>query len=434
MTVLGSKDLLKVKFSGLAADYDRDTIVNLYQPIVGYTAVAIYFSLWSLSSSNNYSECITHEQLFSRMQIAPGRFVESRKLLEATGLLKSYVKTSDVCKKYSYVLYAPKSPKDFFDNTLLYGMLVKCVGVEEADSIKDKYIDNSVEESGEDISEKFVDVFKPSYDDPVFTYVAGKSEKTVGRNTAKIKNCFDYEIFFKELAIHSDIDEKNLSSKEMKEIERLALLNGVKEQETANIIINIYDGLQVKGKRIDFVELAKQLQAHSNYKMIAPRKEAQKPNLMSGDSALANKINLMETVSPKEYLSILQNGTVVAMSDLKLVNDLSANYNLANCVINAIVDYVLASNNNVLSRPYCEKIATSLAREGIETTIDAMNYLKKVNSNRKKPTNNVKMEIRKPVRTIAASNNDVKESLDDISWSQLIDELSTDEEDTDGKA
>ena len=96
--------------------------------------------------------------------MAPGRFVESRKLLEATGLLKTYVKTSDVTKKYSYVLYAPKSPKDFFDNTLLYGMLVKCLGVEEVDSIKNKYIDNSSDENGEEISEKFNDVFKPSYD------------------------------------------------------------------------------------------------------------------------------------------------------------------------------------------------------------------------------------------------------------------------------
>lgn len=433
MTVLGSKDLLKVKFSGLAADYDRDTIVNLYQPIVGYTAMAIYFSLWSLSSKND-SNYITHEQLFSRMQIAPGRFVESRKLLEATGLLKSFVKTSDVCKKYSYVLYAPKSPKDFFDNTLLYGMLVKCVGVEEADSIKSQYIDNSVEESGEDISEKFIDVFKPSFDDPVFTYVAGKNEKTVGRNAAKIKNCFDYEAFFQEIALHSDIDEKNLSSKEMKEIERLALLNGTKEKDAANIIINIYDASQVKGKRLDFVELAKSFQETANYKLISKNKEPSKPNLMNGDSALASKINLMETVSPKEYLSFLQNGTVVASSDLKLINDLSANYNLANCVINAIVDYVLASNNNILSRPYCEKIATSLAREGVSTTIDAMNYLKKVS--KKKHVSETKQEyakiFTKPV--IENTNNVVtKEQTTDVSWTQLIDEISM-EDDTDGKA
>ena len=36
--------------------------------------------------------------------------------------------------------------------------------------------------------------------------------------------------------------------------------------------------------------------------------------------------------------------------------------------------------NNVLSRRYTEKIASSLAREGVTTAIDTMNYLIKINS------------------------------------------------------
>ena len=435
MTVLGSKDLLRAKFSGLAADYDRETVVNLYQPIVGYTAMAIYFSLWSLSSANKYSDCITHEQLFSRMQMAPGRFVESRKLLEATGLLKTYVKTTDVCKKYSYVLYAPKSPKDFFDNTLLYGMLVKCLGVEEVDSIKNKYIDNSSDDTGEEISEKFIDVFKPSYDDPAFMYVAGKHENTVGRNIAKIKNCFDYEVFFKELAIRSDIDEKNLSSKEMQEIERLSLLNGTKEKEAADVLINVYDGSLPKGKRVDFALLAKAFQENINYSFISKRKEASKPSLVNGDTDLASKINLMESVSPKDFLSILQNGTMPARSDLRLIDDLSKNFNLPNCVINAVVDFVLASNNNILSRPYCEKVSASLAREGVVTTIDAMNFLKRVS---KKPhTENLTRVTKTAVSakpTVVTNKVNAKVDDDeDVSWTQLIDEIST-EDNVDGKA
>lgn len=431
MTVLGSKDLLKVKFSGLAADYDRDTIVNLYQPIVGYTAMAIYFSLWSLSSANKYSDCITHESLFSRMQIAPGRFIESRKLLEATGLLKTYVKTSDVSKKYSYVLYAPKSPNMFFDNTLLYGMLVKCVGIEEADRIKSQYIDNSIDDSGEEISEKFSDVFKPSYDDPAFLYVACKNEKTVGRNVAKIKNCFDYEIFFKELALQSDIDEKNITSKEMKEIERLSLLNGANEKDAAEALIQAYNPELSKGKRVDFVVLTQLMQENGNYKYISNKKPNNKPNLVNSNTNLGSKINLMETVSPKDFLSILQNGTVPARSDLKLINDLSTNFNLPNCVINAVVDFVLASNNNILSRPYCEKISASIAREGIATTIDAMNYLKKVTKKNRVEFAKVEKEtnVNKPII------NEPKETTNksDVSWTQLIDEIST-EDNSDGEA
>ncbi len=383
MTVLGSKDLLRVKFSGLAADYDRETVVHLYQPIVGYPEIASYCSLWSLSSTNKYSDCITHEQLFGRMQMAPGRFVESRKLLEATGLLKTYVKTSDVTKKYSYVLYAPKSPKDFFDNTLLYGMLIKCLGVEEVDSIKSKYIDNTVDENGEEISEKFTDVFKPSYDDPAFMYVAGKHEKTVGRNVAKIKNCFDYEVFFKAIALKSDIDEKNLSSKEMQEIERVSLLNGTKEKDAANIVANIYDSSLPKGKRVDFTKLAQAFQEDVNYQYLKITSNKKESRFIDENTELASKINLMENVSPREFLSYLQNGTKPAATDLRLVSDLSKNFGLENCVLNAVIDFILLSNDNILNRAYAEKICASIKREEITTTIDAMNYLKKVSKRKK---------------------------------------------------
>ena len=75
-----------------------------------------------------------------------------------------------------------------------------------------------------------------------------------------------------------------------------------------------------------------------------------------------------------------------------VVNSISSKFRLPNSVINAIVDYVLTVNDNVLSKPFAEKIAGSVAREGISTAIDAMNYLKKVSSKRKKPNQKVEEE------------------------------------------
>ena len=44
MIVLTEKDYLEAKLNSLIADYDKDTLINLYQPIVGYEAVAIYLT------------------------------------------------------------------------------------------------------------------------------------------------------------------------------------------------------------------------------------------------------------------------------------------------------------------------------------------------------------------------------------------------------
>ena len=49
MVILSESDMFEVKITSLLADYDRETITNLYQPIIGYTALAIYFSFWSVA-------------------------------------------------------------------------------------------------------------------------------------------------------------------------------------------------------------------------------------------------------------------------------------------------------------------------------------------------------------------------------------------------
>ena len=96
----------------------------------------------------------------------------------------------------------------------------------------------------------------------------------------------------------------------------------------------------------------------------------------------------MEDTAPAKFLQYLQQGTKPARSDIAIVNALSKDYGFGNGIINVIVEYVLYKNSNVLSKNYAEKIAASLAREGVTTTVDAMNYLKKltVKSTSKKKT------------------------------------------------
>ena len=70
-------------------------------------------------------------------------------------------------------------------------------------------------------------------------------------------------------------------------------------------------------------------------------------------------------------------------------------------------------NNNILSKNYCEKIASSLAREGVLTTVDAMNYLKKLT---------VKSQTKKKVSRVQKDEpNDAEISLDEMN--DLLNEL-----------
>ena len=421
MVVLYTQDYLEVKVMSLIADYDRETLTNLYQPFIGYTALGVYSTLLTEANNQKLSSLATHGQIFRRMRISPGDFITARKLLEAVGLLKTYMTVQDDTRFFTYEIYAPKTPKAFFDDALLYGLLIKMVGETEAAKIKSIYKFENNEDQGKDISASFVEVFNPNFDDPAFIK-ALDGLPSLGRNSGKIVSEFSYEAFFNEVKRISQIKEDAFSKKDMKEIERIATLNGVNEIDAAKAVVNIYDAYAGKGKHIDFVKLTKMFQEDGGMRFKSNRSEnnQEEPNLNSGKTEIARKINLMETVSPKRFLSILQNGTKPAISDLRLVDDISKNFNLPNCVINALIDYTLSMNDNVLSRPYCEKVAASLAREGVKTTIDAMNFLRK--SGRKSTKGSGKKNIYEKGMEEVEEKKPLETKEENISWDELLDD------------
>ena len=161
--------------------------------------------------------------------------------------------------------------------------------------------------------------------------------------------------------------------------------------------------------------------------------KGKKKTTVSSDTQLAMKIKLFETKTPIEILQLLQGGTKVAPSDIRIIETLSKDYCLPNGVINVIIDFVLQMNKNVLSRAYAEKIAASFNREGIETTIDAMNYcnelLKNWSGSKKKKT--TKKES-KDNNTTESNGGDENKDLDK-EWDKLFEEDKESGDEDDGE-
>ena len=384
MVVLSIEDMFEVKISSLLADYDRETITNLYQPIIGYPALAIYFTFWSESVNQRVLSFSSHEQILVRMKMSTGEFIDNRKRLEAVGLVKTRLEKINNIKIYHYELLAPKTPKQFFNDTLLYGLLIQNLGEPEANRIKRVYEVHEQSVQGEDISSSFNDIFHPDFEDVAFLKAAQNGDKTIGRNKSKIDTEFSYDKFFECLKNDSQIAQTALTKKEMKEIERLSTLYGVSEMVAAHVVINCYSPEKEKGKRVDLKQVNEDLKNEVSYSTVSRKSTARKKNNVVGEDGLAAKIKFFEMASPKDVLTALQNGTKPARADLNIINSLSENYRLPNPVINVVIDFVLQMNNNVFSTYSAEKIAASLSRENIETAVDAMQYLLNSYVNNKK--------------------------------------------------
>jgi replication initiation and membrane attachment protein DnaB len=87
------------------------------------------------------------------------------------------------------------------------------------------------------------------------------------------------------------------------------------------------------------------------------------------------------------------NNTMPSPSDINIINELSSKYGLPSQVINPLIHYVLSNYDNMLPTNLVYKIASSLARSGITTTVDAVNYLNKKRTNSKPKTVNESVNV-----------------------------------------
>ena len=80
-------------------DSDRKLISMLYQPIIGFTAVSLYFTLLDdLDKLEVMSQDLTHHHLMATMQLKLEDIVIAREKLEASGLIKTYYKAGNINK------------------------------------------------------------------------------------------------------------------------------------------------------------------------------------------------------------------------------------------------------------------------------------------------------------------------------------------------
>lgn len=420
MTYLLNSDFYEIRLASIVSNVDKDVLVELYQPIIGAGSAILYLTL--LKQKRNEDDEITYsiQDLINVMQTDPNTLSNSLHYLEAVGLLRTYEKTSESGRYFIYVLYAPKSPKDYFDDVLFKGLLIQSIGEKQAKKLAFTYkVNLTIEDDFKEVSASFVDVFHPDYDDPSFRKNFG--DDLVGHDAGRVQIKFNYDLFFKYISENSQIKVTAISKKELKEIERLATLFGLDEKQMAIIAIDEYNPNELP--HLNFERIKYRAEEEIKFKLIETKPRNRRSDVR-GETKLEKKIETMEQIAPSKYLSLLLNNTPPSMSDLNTLNKLSIGYKLGNGIINVIIDYVMEKNDNILSYTYCDKVASILVSKNVETTLDAMNELKKLSiksSERKAKVNQPKPEPVKEVKEIKQPSK--KEEISDEEMDELLSSL-----------
>ena len=373
-------DKYKVVNKTILTSEDHKNLISLYEPIIGSNAVSLYITLWrDLEKYKNLSLEYNHHHLMTILKSDLKTIKQARESLEAMGLIKTFYKEA-ITNEYIYELYSPLSAKEFFNHPIFNVVLYNNIGKFEYDILKKEYEIEKIDLTGfSDISKNLDETFKAvSVIDNFDT-----NERTFNKRVRELLN---------NLAFIYNLDSLKIS-------------------ELLRTVINEKGYINKEDLRI----AARKYYQYSNTGKLPTLIYRTQPDYLKtpvGDNSKRGKIiGVFENTSPYNFLKNKNKGANPTLRELKLLESLLIDVGLKPAVVNVLIDYVLRTNNNKLSAPLIETIATHWKREGIETAVEAMNLAEKQNKKYTKKMHDINPKVKIIEKPIWFNENIEKETI-----------------------
>ena len=366
---------------------DRRLLTMLYQPIIGYTAVSLYFTLIDdLDELKRISNDLNHHHMMSIMQLRLEDIMIAREKLEAVGLLKTYLKKGNV-NNYVYLLYSPISANEFFNHPILNIVLYNNIGKKEYLKRQEMFKVPRVRLTDyEDVSRKFNEVFKSSTLKP-FEVIEDIEKREEG--TIILDDMIDFNLLIASIP-NGLVSNRCFNEDAKKLINNLSLVYNIDTERMSGLV---RASLNEKGL-IDKTLLRKNCRNYYSFENVGnlPTLVYQtQPDYLKkpvGDnSKWAKMVYTFENTSPYDYLRSKYKGAEPTKRDLQLIEELMIDQKLSAGVVNVLISYALKVNNQKLNRNYLETIAGQWKRLNIETVEEAMKLTEKEYKKMKKIAN-----------------------------------------------
>lgn len=408
----------------ILSENDRQIISMLYQPIIGSTAVSLFYTLWSdLDKTNILSNLYTHHHLMTSLRLKLDIIIAARKKLEAIGLLKSFINKENV-NTYVYELFSPVSASVFFNHPILNVILFNNIGKKEYEYLLSYFKIPKINLSNyEEITSSFDSVFESVPMSSLDNLNEDLKVNKTGKLT--IDEAFDFDLLIS--SIPSGIISNKAFTKEVKElINNLSFVYNLDAIEMKSSIIN---SIKENGL-IDKTLLRKNVKNYYKFEnenklpsLVYKSQPEYLKNTYTNEDKRSKMIYVFENTSPYKFLKGRSNGAKPSSHDLNLLESLLTDFKLNPGVVNVLIDYVLKINNKKLTRTYLETIASQWKRLNIQTVEDAMKEAEKEYKKNNKVKDNYKQTSVKEELPDWFNKNITKEKMDDKDEKSLKDML-----------
>ncbi len=368
MKELLTSDIYQVRSSYMLDLTGYKTLLQLYQPLLGMEATALYLTL---NSELDQMTLTKSPALISRLCKICGFSLNSLQdafnKLEAVGLVCSYVKQKND-NRYLFDLQMPLSPQEFMNHRILNSLLKERLKDEYEKTVATFQVYNVNLNDYQEITSSFTDVFEIHLSDK--KVLQTKKYKQKIHNS--IENNYDLTLFYQGLE-NLQLSKKMFTADDEKAIQQLGILYHI--------------------NALDMQDLVKQsmVENHLNSRLLAqncrnyydlkiPEKftevfHKQSPLLQSekqGESSLQKHIYYLENISPYDLLKDKMGGKEPLKRDLQVIESVLTTLQLEPGVVNVLIETTLQKCDQSLPKNFIEALGSQWKRKKIKTVQEAI--------------------------------------------------------------
>lgn len=359
-----------------------DSLILLYQPIIGAQAVSVYLSFNRLAIHTTYSNLILNT----------GLDIESIErsiiLLEKYRLIRTFKHQEK--EVFIHQLLSPLTPNEFLSH-YVYGVeLRKMIGTHQFNVLMVKYKEKYIMKNEyEEITEKkiFNQHELDEKDLKAILSLEAKDELVLNKD-------FNFDLFLND-ASELKFPSKLRTTENLNIIAELALFYGISEKRMATLVYRSIDYANmtfVTNKLIERVRREESDQIHN-----------------------INKYELPNIV----FLQSLQNGAAVSNYNKEMLEELAFDMKLNREVINRLIEYVMETNNNRLIKNFVLQVASTWKAYDIKTVEEANTLIKQTEYSTKNKTASNQVIIKREDTEAKRSYSEEEEARINERWKKL---------------
>lgn len=362
-----------------------DVLNRLFTPLIGSKAIGLYhFMTQFVERHRTAAHYLSHYVFMNELKLNLLEFRQQMDLLEAIGLVKTFVKHNKEESQFVYELIQPPTGHLFFNDPMLSIFLYS-----EVDHKRFQELKHYFEYHQRDLSaftqttRTFTDVFKvPTTKVDIDTSDIPINKSYQGMDLSD--ETFDFDMLRQMLGKH--FISKEIITKEAKQlIIQLATLYGLTPDGMKHVILKSITSSQ----QLSFEDMRKEARSyylieHDNR---MPKLQVNTTNEIESQSQhenfnpqdnLEDWFKLLEQTSPVDMLASWSESEPT-IAQKKLVEELIDREKMSFGVINILLQFVMLKEDMKLPKAYIFEIASNWKKKGIKTAKEAYNYAKKVN-------------------------------------------------------